>query len=101
MEHPREQFKPQYTHDCPECQFIGRYEYNFNDETNSWDLYFHEEDPVTGEEFLIARFSSEPSENISVPAYFAVKYPTDHPISMALRRAQELGLLKQQEQEQK
>lgn len=91
---------PQFEHPCKECQFIGRYTYKLGNMVEEYDLYYDQADSVLEEGSLIARYSDDISDELGAPPFVAARYPLDHPLNMALRRAQELGLLKQQEQRQ-
>jgi hypothetical protein len=75
---------PKYIHDCEECEYLGQY-------ANA-DLYLHKGAFTT----FIARFSSEPSDYTSAPAwvnydegYFYNEYTAE-----SRRRATEMGLLR-------
>lgn len=73
---------PKYVHDCEECEFLGQYAIA--------DLYFHKAELST----LIARFSNEPSDYESAPAWGYMPFSSH--TSEAQRRAIESGLLKKE-----
>jgi hypothetical protein len=78
---------PKYIHDCEECEYLGQYA--------EADLYFHKGALAT----LIARFSSEPSDYASVPAWINYDEGCSYDLGRgyireARRRASEMGLFR-------
>jgi hypothetical protein len=76
--------KPQYTHDCEDCVFLGRFE--------NKDLYFCSQNQGKGISkmpTIISRFGNEPQNYIS-GLWLA---ENNHFLKEAHRRAKEKGLL--------
>jgi hypothetical protein len=53
---------PIYEHDCKNCVFVGNLE---DDKKIEYDLYYHPKQSSIDSETVVARFSDNPSDNIS------------------------------------
>lgn len=73
--------KPQYTHDCNNCIFLGQYE--------NFDLYYCN---ITNET-VIARYGNEGSEYMSGIGFANTSQKQDNPLYEAKQRAIKKGLI--------
>ena len=83
--------RPQFTHDCTECSFLGWYTSPMTSATDPErcnDLYYCTGAAASEGGSLIARFGSGPAHYMSVPvrAVLYAGYDGYHPLIEALRR---------------
>ena len=84
---PADVTKPRYAHDCILCRFLGQ--------MGKSDLYFHcNYDDGLEQPTVIARHGETPNDYSALPADYALLVGPDHPLTEAVRRAEENGWLR-------
>lgn len=84
--------KPQYKHDCDNCDFLGKYERDGNITDHNFDLYFCTQGDLPT---VIARYGDEGSYYLSGLEIAKDKYKTDpnHPLVAAMMVARSMKLI--------